>query len=439
MELKVKNVNYCATITEIANIVVLPNCDNVVAAIVAGNQVIVQKDAKIGDKGVFFPVECKLSPKFLASNNLYQDSTLNNDKTKKGYINEKGRLKCVAFRGNKSEGLFLGMNCLSSFASEKEIETLKVGDEFDELKGEMICEKYVAQIQTQSSKNSNGKKNSNKEPRVSRMIESQFQFHIDTAQLNKNMHRINPDDIISVTDKFHGTSAIFANILTVKPLTWCEKIAKKFGVSVDDKTYSLIYSSRGVVKNKYFPTKGEFVDHNDVWTFHANKLKGLIPNGFTVYGEIVGWTSGGKCIQKGFHYGCAEGTSQLYVYRVTQVNDAGQFIELTWGQIKNFCNKYGLKHTPEFYYGRAKDLFQEITVDENWHSNVLEKMKNSFNLEQKCEYNNKKVPAEGVVVRVDDLFDCKSFKLKSYAFRQMESKEMDSGENDIETQESIQE
>ena len=82
--IKLTNANYNATVVEIKTLVQLENCDNVQAAIIMGNQVIVSKDTKIGEIGLFFPVETQLSKEYLSVNNLYRDSKLNVDKNKKG-------------------------------------------------------------------------------------------------------------------------------------------------------------------------------------------------------------------------------------------------------------------------------------------------------------------------------------------------------------------
>ena len=109
---KPKNSNYAAIVVEISKLVPLENCNNVQAAIIFGNQVIVDKSVKIGDKGIYFPLECQLSKEYLSANNLYRKKELNLDQTKAGYFEENGRIRCVKFRGNKSEGLFMPLHSL---------------------------------------------------------------------------------------------------------------------------------------------------------------------------------------------------------------------------------------------------------------------------------------------------------------------------------------
>lgn len=89
-----KNRNYAAVVVALQNFVDLPNCDNVKAALIFGNSVIVGKDTKTGDVGVFFPVETQLLREFLANNNLFRKPEWGNvDQEKKGFFEEHGRVK----------------------------------------------------------------------------------------------------------------------------------------------------------------------------------------------------------------------------------------------------------------------------------------------------------------------------------------------------------
>ena len=99
MNIKLTNQNYNATVVEIKTLIPLENCDNVQVTLIMGNQVVVGKNIKIGDIGLFFPVETALSEQYLSSNNLYRNKELNDDKTKVGYFEENRRIRCVKFRG----------------------------------------------------------------------------------------------------------------------------------------------------------------------------------------------------------------------------------------------------------------------------------------------------------------------------------------------------
>jgi hypothetical protein len=114
----------------------------------------------------------------------------------------------------------------------------------------------------------------------------------------------------------------------------------------------------------------------------------------------------------------------------------GHVTEYSWGQIKDFCAKYGLEHVKEFYYGYAKDLYNYVTLENNeyesWNETVLSLLINDFNLEKECIYN-KGMPAEGIVIKKDNLYSCEPMKLKSFAFLKHETKLLDSGTIDMES------
>jgi hypothetical protein len=55
--------------------------------------------------------------------------------------------------------------------------------------------------------------------------------------------------------------------------------------------------------------------------------------------------------------------------------------------------------------------------------------------DQDCAYNNG-LPAEGIVIRVDHLNECSSYKLKNFRFLMDESVLLDAGVADMETVES---
>lgn len=432
---KPKNVNYCATVVSVSRIIKLENCDNVQGALVSGYNVIVSKDVKENDIGIFFPVECQLSKEYLSDNNLYRNKELNVDKEKAGYFDENGRLRCMKFRGNKSEGLFMPLSSLS-FVGINTSE-LKVNDSFDELNNIPICKKYFVETRNTSGKND---KRQNKVKRISRMIENQFRLHIDTEQLKRNMFKINPNDIVSITAKMHGTSAVISKVMVRKQLTIKDRIAKYFGVNIVESEYDLIYASRNVIKND----NGDCCNYyaTDLWKENANKIKDIIPNGITIYAEIVGYASANKHIQNGYHYGCDNETNELYVYRITFTNVDGKVFEFNRPQIDEFCKNAGLKTTPLFFYGYAKDIYPNIVVDEKWHDNVLSRLdadERFYMNNIMCPMNNKQVPAEGCVLRVEKLYDAEPYKLKNYKFLEWETKQIDNGEVDIETEESKEE
>lgn len=428
---KPENSNYAAVIAEVRAVIPLENCDNVVHANVLGNLVIVGKDTKPGDVGVFFPVETQLNSEFLSNNNLYRHAELNVDKTKKGYFEDNGRIKAVKFRSHKSQGLFIpGFDCLSY---TNHTETLKVGDEFDELNGKSICRKYVVIVKMPTG-TKQGKAHKKK---VSRLIENQFRFHIDTDNLGKNLFRVRPESMIQITKKLHGTSCVSSKVLVKKNLNPIMKLLNVCKVPVITTEYGNIYSSRKVVKNDDLNKVGEGFYKEDVWGSANERVKNLLLDGMTIYYEIVGYLASGSPIQRSgkfvYDYGCETGAFEIYVYRITTTNVSGNVFEWSAKQVQQWCKENGVKPVPELYYGYAKDLFPILVSDiRTWQDTFLQKLTERY-LDKDCDMCKvtKSTPDEGIVLRIEGL-GIQSFKWKSFRFLEAESKSLDSGETNVE-------
>lgn len=463
------NENYAATMVTINHLIALDNCDNVVHANIFGNLVVVGKDTKVGEKGLYFPVETRLSDEFLHENNLYREKTKNKDTAEKGYFEDNGRIRCVKFRGHKSEGLFLPVGSLLSFASVDDLATLADGDTFDEINGLQICEKYVPRFSR--TPGLGGKEGGSKYKKVPRIVDGQFRFHEDTGMLGKNIHKILPDTIFSITNKIHGTSFVVGNLLCRRKLGWFERLLKRLGVKIDDKWYDLIYSSRKVVKNDDLNRVQYHFYGEDLWGDIKTDLAPFIKPGMTVYGEAAGFTKGGKAIQSGYDYGypktkvintdydkdgdIIEIPYGIFIYRITDTNVAGDVHEWSARQVQDWCRTLykedEIRAVPEFFYGKASEIFPwfkpadiweegevlitEEDAREKWQHGLLESLQKSYNMEELCYLCTNKVPAEGLVVRLE-VPDFLAYKLKSFRFREMETKLLDKGEVDLETQQS---
>jgi hypothetical protein len=437
---KVKNENYCGTVVKLDQFVPIPKADKIQSALIFGNSVIISKDATVGDIGVFFPVECQLSAEFVASNNLYRKPEYGNiDATKTGYFETHRRIKCAKFLGVKSEGLWLPISAFEYL--NLKLSDFHEGDTFDKIGTHEICEKYIP------------KHNSNAGPRIKgkhvrledSIVSGQFRFHFDTENLRKNIHKLRVTDTISISDKWHGTSAIFGKPLVLRNLRWFERILRKIGVPIQETVHGLTYSSRKMVKavNGVDKANGIHYYGEDIWGVVAKEVSNKIPNSYTIYGEIVGYTPTGSHIQaasggRSYHYGCEVGQHKLMVYRVITTNIDGKTIELSWPQLGEFCNKYGFERVKELFYGKITDIVPwDASMDmRDWQNNVLKYLEVNFVHDQMCPYNDNKIPAEGIVVRVDQLEECRSFKLKNFKFLEDETKLNDAGVVDIETIES---
>jgi hypothetical protein len=443
MSLKISekaNVNYLAKVIILDNLRKHSNADRLQVATIDGNNVITSLAAKDGMMYIYFPLESAINLEYLSYSNAFQAKELNKDTEVKGYFHKTGRVRATNLRGEKSEGYMVPASDISNWLKEVynidfQFTQDMVNTEFDLIGDILVCKKYINYKALQQSNKE--AKNKNKKAKVSRLVESQFHFHIDTLQLKKSITNVNPNDYIQITRKLHGTSAVISKILCVKPLKWYEKLLKRLGFNIVDTEYDLVYSSRKVVKNGYLDPSEANHNHyysSDVWGDCAKKYEQFLKPGISLYGEIVGFTSDGAYIQKGYDYGCSPNTFDFYVYRVTYTSPNGDVYEMSPAQMKHYCDKYGIKTVPEIYYGKARDLYG-ISVNDHWHQNFLDNLCNAY-LEKTCDMCKENVPDEGICLRIDKPLDIDIYKMKSFAFLERETKLLDEGEVDLETTQS---
>lgn len=430
------NHNYLAKVVQLNNIRKHENADRLQCVSIDGNNVITGLDAKEGALYVYFPLESAINKEFLSWGNCFEDKTLNQNKDAKGFFNKKGRVRAIRLRGERSEGYIVPAQSVCDWifiatGKDYKITEENVNQEFDCIFDIQLCEKYVNR-EALKQRNKEGK-NQKKVARETKLIDNQFRFHIDTSPLKKYAENIHPNDLISITKKLHGTSFVVSKVLCKKPLHWYEKLLKRLGVNIVDTHYDLVYSSRKVIKNSDLEkTQNHFYSY-DVWEDIAKSLEENLTSGITLYGEAVGYLKTGAYIQNGYDYGCEPGKFDAYIYRITFTNPEGKVFEFSTQQVKEYCNKFGMKCVPELYYGRAKDLF-EIIVDDDWAINFVQKLSDEY-LEMDCDMCVNQVPAEGICIR-REIFDIDVYKHKSFRFFEWETKQLDSDEVDIETLES---
>lgn len=428
LEIKKGSENYVCSVVKIGKIFDIEGADFVKRTVVNGNNVVVSKDVKEDDMMLYFVSGTKLDATYCRKNNLYTDENENLDKSKKGFVsfNQK-RVKAIKLRGIISDGMLMPLSSLSDMGLPVSVLSMKIGTEFTDIDGISICEKFVVN-HTRSISAKKQKNGGKKVQRISKLVENQFYLHGGTSNLRKNMHLICPDDLVSIHYKKHGTSAVFGNVLVKKQLDWKDKLAKFFGVNVIDTHYDLVYSSRKVVKNEYLNNeKGRGYYGEDIWGVVAKELKEVVPKGFTLYGEIIGFTPGGTYIQKGYDYGCKDKEYKFYVYKISVVNVDGQVVYLTDKQVEEFCDKNGLLYKDTFmYYGKASDLFPKLKEGDLsvWREMFLKLLEENYT-EKRCYMCSNKVPEEGIVLRVEKLYSYDAYKLKSFKFLLMESEEQE--------------
>ena len=442
---------YCSSIVRIGETFPIEGKDRIVKTLVNGLSIVIGKDEfKTGDIAVYCANETCLNELFLHLNSMYDDKELNVDQEKKGYINKHGRVRVVKLGGVPSYGLLIHPDSIATFINEPVEEVTKflelhIGEDFDEINGERFCQVYVPPTKHVQEPGSKAERLKKKLDRFKMLIEGSFRLHYDTAQLQKNMRDINPDDEVYISGNVHGTAASFANILTNVPTNWFKRMWRKYIRHVDeyDQKYNLVYSSRTVIKNEFINPKqkpgGYYSD--DVWGYWAKKLDGLIPQDCCIYCEIAGFTPNGSPIQKGYDYGCTdigEEKSKLMVYRATK---AGKELEISevieiGAMLKEKLGDI-IMPFPLLYHGTLHDLYPDVDVQDHWHENVLELLKTEkkFKMEEMEPLCKNKVPREGFVLRKANDPVSEAWKLKTDRFKFREASQIDAGEVDIEIQE----
>ncbi len=412
-------------------------------------QVVVGTDTQEGSKVVYFD-----------SNLCVSDQIIKDYPDIGKYLSKHNRVKCIKLRGCISNGLVVDViKFRPYFNNDKEYDKFvcSEGKEFTAINDFEVCHKYVPPPPRNSHGNSDGKRRKN-EP--SRLIDGIFHFHTDTSQLLRNVHKIKPNDVISISRKVHGSSGIASNSLVKRKLSWIEKLMKRIGVKVNTMCYDYLYASRSVVKNS---RQNCIINENDIWVKAGKeKFLGKLHKGETVYYEIVGYLPSGAMVQKGYNYGCNVGEYKVAVYRITFTNEDGNVFEYGWQAMKDRCKEIGVDTVEEYYYGRATDKFDDIKISTEdveaymknqeeaatetvldrhtkaiqyvWAKEFVQRLKKEY-LEKKCEDCINNPPDEGIVVRIEGIH-IEAYKLKSELFTLRESANRDNGEEDIEDTES---
>jgi len=321
-----------------------PNADRLQVGFVCGAQVIVGLDTADGELGLYFPSDGQLSKEFASANDLVVRKDENGNKLNNAYFDEKRRVRAQGFRGVKSEGFWVPLSYLTF--TKYDLTKLKEGDAFDELGGVPICNKYF----TKATQAAIGTKK-----RIKFNVE--MPEHGETTQFRFVM--IPRDATIHITEKEHGTSFRYGNVMVHRPYTgWWDKLKQKLGLLKGDyhSQREYVLGTRRAILPKVSELEygGGFYGNGDPYTTAPKLLYGKLKEDEIIYGELVGYLHTGAALfsqntsklpeikekygeNMVFSYGCVEGASRLRVYRITQ---GGR--ELTWYEVQARCAQLGV-------------------------------------------------------------------------------------------------
>lgn len=456
--------NYTAQVIKLPVKQPVEGLDKLVRVNVFGNDCLIGKDSPENELYLFFPAGAQLSEIFLHANNLYRDQQLNRIKEEKGFFELNGRVKAIKFRGVTSTGFVIPLKSLLwNEIPIKDGHTFAVGDSFNEIDGVEICRKYFVPSPTQSQGTKKDRVARINDKLASVLIPGQFRFHNETPHLGNNLHRIDLNDIMVLTDKWHGSSCILSQVYVAKNLKWYERILNLLGGQIPTRQLAYIYSSGKPKSNLPKGIEGLWKNDGpdfytaDIWKTAMNDFKSTIEVGISLYGELVGFTADGSAIQKGYDYGC-QSTSpastihgnpdakplpkyRFVVYRITYTKPNGEVIEFSWQQIKDYCKKYNIEIVKEIYFGRVKDYLSLVYPEfpdngtspiDDPGAAIFEAIQREVESIGNCVYCTNRVPAEGRCFRIDGKDTYSAFKIKAKAFTKKESDDADKNEINIE-------
>lgn len=437
---------YCCTPIIIGELFPIKNSDYLALTQANGFPIIVRKDQVCtGDTMFYVSNESQIKSEFLAKNNLFAKSSFNKDKNVKGYFDNNGRVRILKLRGEYSLGYLFSIAELQKVYPKLEITDIRIGESFDTINGELFVKAYCPPIKINSVRRPHEKS----VKKFSCIIPEYFHFHYDTSPLNQNINRINPDDIVTIDLKIHGSSCIISNTKVNIP-----RFKSKFYLKIlpylpkwlqfTKQEYRVVYSSRTVIKNSDLNLSvSEGYYSKDIWGDYYSLLKDYIPKGISIYGEIFGFVTGTNTyIQSRYDYGCKAGTNKLMIYRINQDEREWEILDVynwTINLIKEHPELEPYIHPIDIlYHGTLRERYPNININQHWHENVLKALATDieFKMEEQEPLCKNKVYREGIVLRIDNDPIKEAFKLKCLNFLNAESRLIDKGIVDIELTQS---
>lgn len=444
---------YCGYVVKIQNLRPHTNADRLQIATVFGNDVVVGLDVQVGQLMVYFPTDGQLSEEYCKVNDLVRRKDENGNPAG-GYLDpDKRNIKAIKLRGEKSDGMLAPLTSLANFTT---ISDLKEGDTITTLNGVEICKKYIPRRRTGGTwvGSTHKKTKANHAPT--------FYEHVDTAQLAYNLNQFKSGDIVELTLKMHGTSGRTGYLPIIKQAkrTIWDKIRRRPGKTYTE--YDYVTGTRRVVLDSKHD--GGYYDDNSFRHAMAKKFEGKLRKGEVVYYEIVGFVNANTPIMASvknskikdkeftkqygeetvFSYGCERTGDfepayngdnatnyvpprcEVYVYRMTMVNEDGDVVEMSPDQMRIRCEQMGVKYVPVFERFIIPENPGEVLTDKAGETDYGVCSAGEFVLRKVEKYFDGPDPIgvshirEGVVARIVNRPDIAVYKHKNFSFKVLE-------------------
>lgn len=404
---------YCGYVVEVKELRKHGNADRLNIVTFFGNDVVVGLDTKLGDIGLYFPTDGQLGEEFAIANDMVRRKD-ENGKDVGGYLDpDKRNIKAIKLRKEQSDGLYMPLKTLEGFTDTSK---LKVGDTISEFKGIVICQKYIPKTKSKGAPKTSGKS------KKKEIVYPFFEKHIDTAQLAYNLDSFKEGDLLTISLKMHGTSHRVGKTIVGQSGKF-NKLLNKLKLQRTDR-WKDISGSRNVTLHNMSDAGGFYKDNSFRKKWH-DEIAPKLHKGETAYLEIVGYVNNDTPIMSDgnnakvdkdfvkkygdttrFSYGCANGESDVYVYRMTMTNEDGYVVEYPTELIGIRCDQMGLKMVPifnQFIFTTKEDLMMRVAEFEGGADPIgLAHIR------------------EGIVVRVENAPKFKAYKHKNFEFKVLE-------------------
>ena len=450
---------YCGYVVKVEYLRPHTNADRLQIATVFGNDVVVGLDVHFGQMMIYFPTDGQLSEEYCAFNDLVRRKDENGNPAG-GYLDpDKRNVKAIRLRGEKSDGMLMPLTSVANWTS---ISDLKIGDQITTLGGVEICRKYIPRRTTGGIRVgvSGGKK-------AKANFAPTFYEHVDTAQLAYNLGQFKSGDIVELTLKMHGTSGRTGYLPINKQMkrTILDKILRRPGKQY--KEYDYVTGTRRVVLDSKHD--GGFYEDNNFRLEMAKKFDGKLRKGEVAYYEIVGFVNSNTPIMASvknskikdkeftkqygeetvFSYGCVPyggweevrysvppdvlgdddiipPKCEVYVYRMTMVNEDGDVVEMSPDQMRVRCEQMGVKTVPVFERFIVPENPGEVLTDKAGDTDYGVCSPGEYVLRKVEQYFDGPDPIgkthirEGVVARIVNRPDIAVYKHKNFNFKVLE-------------------
>lgn len=239
---------YCCSIIKVGTLKPIEGSDFLAQTFIGDASIVVRKDqVKEGDLMFYASNECQLNEKFLSANNLFdigcyekngnakevnelleaaerceaklggnytpeqieilrneRDSFKTKAKAKCGFFPHNGRVRMIRLKKTPSMGYLFSKEEMGKYCPKvKDVNMEDYLDiDFDTVDGELFVKAYVPPIKEHGRRGGKQNKRGKKVKQFDRIIE--WSFHYDTAMLAKNIGKIRPDDVVTISNKLHG-------------------------------------------------------------------------------------------------------------------------------------------------------------------------------------------------------------------------------------------